>query len=109
MGLISAAEVPDFFFLRNLTPAGRDGNSRPVFKADRTKITIQDVIAAEGTRQPDPEHSQRGFNTGIVVLVEHGKQPSRELLDRANAIRETWMEYWSVTTGRRSTMITNPQ
>jgi hypothetical protein len=109
MGLISASEVPDFFVLRNLTLAGRDGSGRPMFKAERTKITIQDVIAAEGTRQPDPEHSQREFNTGIVVIVGHGKQPSRELLERANAIRETWMEYWSVTTGRRSIMTTNPQ
>lgn len=48
MGLISPAEVPDFFILRNLVPAGKDANGHPVFKADRTKVTIQDVIAAEG-------------------------------------------------------------
>src|SRR5882724_8405936 len=45
MGLISPAEVPDFFILRNLTPAGKDGNGHPIFRADRTKVTIQDVIA----------------------------------------------------------------
>jgi hypothetical protein len=48
MGLISPAEVPDFFILRNLVAAGKDANRRPIFKADRTKVTIQDVIAAEG-------------------------------------------------------------
>jgi hypothetical protein len=37
-------------------------------------------------------------------MVEHGKKPSRELSQRASAIREKWMEYWSITTGRRSTM-----
>ena len=50
MGLISPAEVPDFFILRNLVPAGKDANGHPIFKADRTKVTIQDVIAAEGER-----------------------------------------------------------
>src|SRR5438094_442638 len=47
MGLVSAAEVPDFFILRNLLPAGKDANEHSIFKADRTKVTIQDVIAAE--------------------------------------------------------------
>lgn len=106
MGLISASEVPDFFILRNLSPAGDDAEGRPMFKADRTKITIQDVIAAEGLRQPDVLKSQRHFNTGIVVLVEHGKTPSRELIERADGIREAWIEYFAITTGHRATMTT---
>jgi len=104
MGLISAAEVPDFFILRNLVPAGRDANGRPIFKADRTKITIQDVIAVEGARLPDVDRAQKRFNTGIVVMVEHGKTPSRELLERANGIREAWIDYFSTTTGHRASM-----
>ena len=109
MGLISPAEVPDFFILRNLVPAGRDANGHPIVKADRTKVTIQDVIAVEGPRLPDVEHSQRAFNTGVVVMVEHGKQPSRELLERANGIREQWIKHWAITTGQRSTMTTEPK
>lgn len=44
MGLISPAEVSDFFIVRNLVPAGKDANGHAVFKADRTKVTIQEVI-----------------------------------------------------------------
>ena len=88
MGFISASEVPDFFILRNLAPAGKDSNGHPIFKADRTKITIQDVIAAEGLRMPDVDHSQREFNTGMVMVVEHGKTPSPELIERTNGIRD---------------------
>ena len=95
MGFISASEVPDFFILRNLAPAGKDSNGHPIFKADRTKITIQDVIAAEGLRMPYVDHSQREFNTGMVMVVEHGKTPSPELIERTNGIRERWMDYWS--------------
>jgi hypothetical protein len=109
MGLIAPGEVPDFFILRNLVAAGKDGNGRPTFKADRTKVTIQDVIAAEGPRLPDVAHSQRHFNTGMVVVVEHGKKPSKELLERTEGIRLRWMDYWVTTTGNRSTMTTNPK
>jgi hypothetical protein len=109
MGLISAAEVPDFFILKNLVPAGKDANGRPIFKADRTKITIQDVIAVEGPRLPDVDHSQRKFNTGIVVMVEHGQSPSPELIERARGIRRQWIDYWETVTGHRASMTADPR
>jgi hypothetical protein len=109
MGLISAAEVPDFFILNNLAPIDKDTNAHPVFKAERTKVTIQDVIAATGPRLPDVSHSQKVFNTGIVVVVEHGRTPSHELIERANGIRQQWIQYWEMTTGKRSSMTANPR
>jgi hypothetical protein len=105
MGLITASEVPDFFILRNLAAAGRDTNGHPIFKADRTKVTIQDVIANEGPRLPDVDHSQKKFNTGIVVIVEHGQTPSPELIQRATAIGAQWIDYFATTTGHRASMI----
>ena len=104
MGLATASEVPDFFLLRNLKPVGKDDRGYPTFKADRVKITIKDVIATLGPRQPDFEHSQKIFNTGIVALVLHDASPSRELVDRLNAIREAYIEFWATTTGHRSVM-----
>ena len=104
MGLIAPSEVPDFFILRNLAPAGRDANGHAIVKADRTKVTIQDVIAAEGPRQPDVDHAQKRFNTGMVVMVEHGKTPSRELIERANGIRAAWIDYFATVTGHRASM-----
>jgi len=109
MGLISPAEVPDFFLLKNLVPSGRTTNGHPIFKADRTKVTIQEVIAAEGPRVPDVDHSQRIFNTGIVLVVEHGHSPSHDLSERADAIRQRWIDYWATTTGHRAAMTTNPK
>ena len=108
MGLIVAAEVPDFFIVRPLVRIGTDTNGRPIFKGQRMRITIQDVIAAEGPRSPDVNRSQRQFNTGIVVIVEHGQTPSAELINRANGIRRQWIEYWAITTGRRASMTVDP-
>ena len=109
MGMIGPSEVPDFFILRNLVAAGRDSNGHPIFKADRTKVTVQDVIAMHGPRLPDVDHAQKQFNTGMVVVVEHGKTPSKELIERTNGIRLRWMDYWETTTGHRSSMTTNPK
>lgn len=108
MGFIAPSEVPDFFILRNLVPAGKDAGGHPIFKAERTRVTIQDVIAAEGPRLPDVDRSQRNFNTGMVMVIEHGKSPSPELIERTNGIRERWMDYWTTVTGHRSTMSTEP-
>jgi len=109
MGMISAAEVPDFFLLRNLVPVGKDANGHAIFRADGTKITIHDVIAAEGLRLPAVDHAQKQFNTGLVMVVEHGRAPSEDLIERTGGIRKAWIDYWETTTGHRSTMTADPQ
>ena len=108
MGLIAAAEVPDFFIVSSLVRVGTNANGRPIFNGERMRIAIQDVIAAGGPRLPDVNRSQRHFNTGIVVIVEHGRTPSAELINRANGIRRQWIDYWSITTGRRASMTADP-
>lgn len=108
MGLISPDEVPDFFVLRHMVPVGKDANGQPVFKAERTKVTIQDVIATEGPRLPAVDQSQRRFNTGIVIVVQHGAKPSPKLIERTEGIRKQWTEYFSITTGHRAVMTALP-
>jgi hypothetical protein len=109
MGLIAPSEVPDFFLLRNLVAAQRDPSGHPIFRADRTKVMIQDVIAAEGPRLPDVDHAQKKFNTGMVVIVEPGATPSRELIERTSAIGQKWIDYWVTTTGHRASMTISPR
>jgi hypothetical protein len=109
MGLISPEQVPDFFILKNLVQVGKDADGHPTFRAERMKVTIQDVIAALGPRLPDVDHSQRKFNTGIVVVVEHAQRPSDQLVEQANGIRKQWIEYWGTTTGHRASMTVQPR
>jgi hypothetical protein len=42
-------------------------------------------------------------------VVEHGRSPSRELIERANGIRRQWIDYWETTTGHRASMTVNPR
>jgi hypothetical protein len=109
MGLAPAAEVPDFFLLDKLVRIGSDAQGRPIFRADKQTVTVRDVIAAEGPRRPAADRSQRAFNTGIVIMVEHGRHPSARLLDRAEGIRRQWIAYWGTVTGHRAAMTTDPR
>lgn len=109
MGLMRATEVPDFFLLTDLAPTGGEVDGHPVFTAKKVKVTIQDVIAAEGPRLPDSDHSQRKFNTGIVVMVEPDHRPSAKLLQEAEGIRRQWLDYWRIVTGGRASMTTDPR
>ena len=109
MGLAAPSEVPNFFLLRNLVRSGQDANGNPIYKADRLDLTIQDVIAAEGPRMPPVDKSQKAFNTGFVVVVKHGMKPSAALIERPNAIRLKWMDYFATVTGHRATVTTNPR
>lgn len=110
MGLAKPDEVPPFFILRNLKRTGRqDDDGHPIYTGDKTAITIQDVMAAMGPRMPDFDHAQKQFNTAIVVMTEHGKQPTPELVGAATNIARHWIAYWSKTTGGRSVMTVNPR
>ena len=84
-------------------------NGHAVYRAERTKVTIQDVMAAEGPRLPDMDYSERKFNTGIVVIFEHGQSRSHELIERANGIRRQWVQYLEAATGRRAFMTASPR
>ena len=109
MGLAAPSEVPDFFILKNPVRVGTDAKGFPLYKGDRVKVTIENVIASLGPRTPDAAHSQKEFNTGMVALVLPGAQPSSGLIERLTAIREKWIEFWTTTTGHRSVMRANPR
>ena len=99
MGLASASEVPDFFLLRNLTPL--DGQR---WTGDKEVISIEQVVAAEGPREPPASSSPRAFNAGFVYLLEPGRTPDPTMLRLHAHYREKAIEYWAHVTGGRSRM-----
>ena len=109
MGLASPEEVKPFFMLRNLQRTGRtDAEGRRIYRGDKIVITIDNVIAAMGPRAPAFDVAQKEFNTGILVITEPGKPPTDVLLRNANGIAQKWIDYWTTTTGGRSTMTVDP-
>jgi hypothetical protein len=77
---------------------------------DRTELPFPFIFCAESSA----EHALRKRNArlgdiNIVLMVEHGKAPSPELIERANGIRRQWIEYWETITGHRASMTTKPR
>ena len=108
MGLVEASEVPDLFVLRNLEPAPGNDNPRPsgyyrgTFYADKEIISIDQIVAAEGPREPPAARSRKEFNTGFVYLLEPGQTPAPEPLQLHKDYIDRVIEYWSHVTGGRS-------
>ena len=103
MGLADANEVPDMFILRNL----KDGYLGGAFTGDKETISIDQVIAAEGPREPSAAESQKIFNAGFIYLLEPGKTPTDDLLDLHAEYRDKVVEHWSHITGGRSHITTH--
>ena len=40
----------------------------------------------------------------MVMIVEHGEKPSRELIERTSGIRAAWIDYFATVTGHRAAM-----
>ena len=112
MGLADASEVPDMFILRNLEPvagndsAGWSGQYWGTYHGDKEIVSIEQIIAAEGPREPSAAESQKVFNAGFVYLLEPGKTPTGDLLDLHAKYLTAAKEYWSHITGGRSRLTT---
>jgi hypothetical protein len=109
MGFLPASKVPDFFILRNQQNVGRTPEGQNIVKAEKVTITINDVIAHNGPRVPSFENSPKAYNTAIVAVTLHGRQPTPAMLTQLEGIAAAWKGYWSKVTGGVSTMDTKPR
>ena len=112
MGLADASEVRDLFVLHNIEPAPgnhnprRNGYYEGTFYADKESISVNQITAAMGPREPPTAHSQKDFNAGLVYLLEPGQSPDPEMLRLHAEYRDRVVEYWSHITGGRSRITT---
>ena len=101
MGLARADEVPDMFIVRNLREIGELR-----YSGDKEVVSIEQIIAAEGLREPTPATSQKDFNAGFVYLLDPGQVPEPDLLERHGRFRDAAVEHWEHITGGRSRITT---
>ncbi len=112
MGLAHADEVPDTFILRDLQvveeaattwPDGHDGG---LYRGRKERVSIDQVVAAEGRREPRYGVAQTVFNAGFVYLLEPGQTPDNGLLGLHSRYRDRVVEHWRHVTGGRSEITT---
>ncbi len=92
------------FILRNLQEAG--GGWRGPHTGEKEVISIEQIIAAEGPRDPPAARSQKTFNAGFVYLTLPGEPPDPDLLELHALFVDGAVAYWRHVTGGRGSLTT---
>ena len=92
------------FILRNLTPVR--GAPAGLYTGDKEVISIEQIVAAEGPREPPASAAQKDFNAGFVYLLEPGQRPDANLFHLHADYRDAVSGHWSHITGGRSSITT---
>ncbi|HEX6790569.1 MAG TPA: FlgD immunoglobulin-like domain containing protein [Candidatus Krumholzibacteria bacterium] len=99
-GLRTADEVKDMFYVSSAS------NDQVVARSQGTPlqgstcsgtyvgVTVEDIIAAEGTRTPLPTSAPHDLRQAFIFLVAAGTTPSQLDLDKIAGFRRAWEEYF---------------
>jgi hypothetical protein len=103
MGMLPAAEVPDFFFVRNprdfdppFDPLGQPWTAdSPVltsvtFSGERVDVAFADVVASLGPRDPSFGQAQTSFRQAFVLVVPPGSGAAMDTLEWLDDLRQGW-------------------
>ena len=104
MGLATPNEVPDMFVLHNLKQVGERWDGP--YTAEKEIVTMEQVLAAIGPRNPPPERAPKVFNIGFVYFLLPGQEPDPELLRELVRYRDRALEHWRHVTGGRGQLST---
>lgn len=110
MGLRDATEVAPFFFVESPTDTSRSPSSSPAtgvtFRGTRRNLTVQDIIAEEGLRDPTPATAPKIFRMAFILVLRSGNQPSTAELDKIKAIGAAWEKHFAQAADNRGFMDT---
>ncbi len=94
MGLLGPHEAGDFSLLSNITNIS--GN---LYSADEKRLTTQNIIWAEGPRNPSVSTSQKLIKNGFVVLTKNLAE-AHDLVEQVDRLRLRFEEdYFEATKG----------
>ncbi len=102
MGFRPPADVPDTFVITNPTNTNRTRSSNPspnvTVGGTNQTVTINEIIQANGARNPDATSSPKSFNAAFILFVRRGTQPSPEMLSKLKLFRLAWESYFAQAT-----------
>ncbi|MEW6571053.1 MAG: CARDB domain-containing protein [Nitrospirota bacterium] len=107
MGFYDKSQVPPMLLIQNsdIDPA-RMPEAGVTINGTGEYITIDDIIAVEGERIPNPSDSQKTFKTAFILLTEPGTFAGYEIYEIEN-IRNGWVTRFSILTdGKGITEVT---
>ncbi len=120
LGLLPPEEVPPLALLEDpsvleppLDAAGRawsrESEARPgvVVEATPRAVGVEEVVAAEGPRDPAWDRAPHAWRQAFVLLVRPGGDPAPEALPRLARLRAAWARHFHALTGGRGRVLTD--
>ena len=111
MGLVPSSSVPPFFYVESPTGTTKEAASAPhigdTFTGTRRDVLIEDVIAANGTRNPSSGSSPRTFRQAFVYVVSAGRNTDSSQVSKLDTIRRQWESFFHTATENRMTSNTS--
>ena len=113
MGLRSAGEVPDFFFIRNPIGTTRTPSSIPelgvTVSGTRQDVSIAQIAAIEGVRPPGftGVNPTTVWHQAFILLIRAGTTPPSVDLTKIDTVRAAWIPYFANAVGGRGSISTN--
>jgi hypothetical protein len=105
MGLLAESEVPPAFYVQSPAGASQDRESAPrtgvAFTGTRRNVSIGDVVAAMGPRNPPASGSPRVHRQAWVYVVGRGRTADPAAIAKLETIRRAFGGYFSDATGGR--------
>jgi len=110
MGLLAESEVPRVFYVESPSGASQDPESAPQtgvgFAGTRREVSIGDVVAAMGPRDPPASRSPRVHRQAWVYVVGPGRTVDPAAIAKLETIRRAFEGFFREATGGRMSVET---
>lgn len=109
MGLASPEEVPPFFYLTDADPPMDEVPfiEGQTFRATRRNVTIQDVVARMGLRNPLYPDTQRTFKVLVALVYDPAQPLPVEDVEVVAHYADVFRQQFSTATGGRASVDTS--
>ncbi|HUP24048.1 MAG TPA: CARDB domain-containing protein [Thermoanaerobaculia bacterium] len=108
-GFVEPEEVPPLRLLRTSDPTpGWIPRSGLELQAEAIEVSIDDVIAVEGPRDPPASSAQRRFRLGFVLVTRPGDDVTESQVAAIERMGRELETRWSILTGGRSVIHAAP-
>ena len=117
MGLVPPAQVEPFWFIEQPDLSALGGFGRRISKETgplydrqvtiggvKKAVTIEDVIRAEGNRNPTSARAPKNFKIAFVFMVRRSQQNDRALMDHFDTVLDDVVGGWERATGNRASL-----
>jgi hypothetical protein len=107
MGLVSASQVPNFFYVEspvNVQPSRQSDDDPEIgvtFNGTRRDVSIQDVIDVMGARSPSASNSSKVLRQAFIYAVSAGASVDSGQVSKMDAIRRAWVTFFNQATSGR--------